>query len=84
MNSIVLYRTMSLTEETELPGSNLLLLPLWQGSKLNFQVANSILATVNFEPCQCEALEGEPIPYSGHTWGSPRVSLRTYLVPVIY
>ena len=34
-----------------IPGSNLLLPTVWTGSKLNFQVANSLLATVNFEPC---------------------------------
>ena len=33
-----------------IPGSNVLLPTVWPGSKLNFQVANLLLATVNFEP----------------------------------
>ena len=36
---------------TEFPGSNLLLPRFFIGGKLDFQVANLLLATVNFEPC---------------------------------
>ena len=35
-----------------IPGSNFLLPTVLPGSKLNFQVANLLLATVNFEPCK--------------------------------
>ena len=36
---------------TELPGSNILPPTFSIGGKWNFQVANLLLATVNFEPC---------------------------------
>ena len=36
---------------TECPGSKFLLLTFLMGGKWDFQVANLLLATVNFEPC---------------------------------
>ena len=45
-----------------IPGSNFLLPTVWPGSKLNFHVANLLLATVNFEPCNC--LTEESVGYS--------------------
>ena len=36
---------------TEFSGSNFLLPTFLYGGKLDFQVANLLLATVNFEPC---------------------------------
>ena len=36
----------------ELPGSNFLLPSFLSGGKWDFQVANLLLATVNFEPCK--------------------------------
>ena len=36
---------------TEFQGSNFLLLTIQTGGKWDFQVANLLLATVNFEPC---------------------------------
>ena len=38
---------------TELPGSNFLLPSFLTGGKWDFQVANLLLATANFEPCSC-------------------------------
>ena len=35
------------------PGSNFLLSTFPTGGKLDFQVVNLLLATVNFKPCQC-------------------------------
>ena len=40
-----------ITLRTEFPGSNFLLPIFLTGGKLDFQVANLLLATVNFEPC---------------------------------
>ena len=51
-----------ITSITEFPGSNFLLpgVPTIQtGSKSDFQVANLLLATVNFEPC-----DPTPLPVS--------------------
>ena len=39
-----------ITFTTEFPGSNFLLPPFFIGGKLDFQVTNLLLATVNFEP----------------------------------
>ena len=39
-----------ITFRTEFPGSNLLLPIFLTGGKLDFEVANLLLATVNFEP----------------------------------
>ena len=36
---------------TEFPGSNFLLPTIYTSSNLDFQVANLLLATVNYEPC---------------------------------
>ena len=47
-NRLVLPR---ITFITELPGSNILLPTFLTGSKRDFQVANLLLATVNFELC---------------------------------
>ena len=35
----------------KIPGSNILLPLIWLNSKFDFQVANLLLATPNFEPC---------------------------------
>ena len=40
-----------ITSTTEFPDSNFLLHTISVGDKCDFQVANSLLATVNFEPC---------------------------------
>ena len=40
-----------ITSTTEFPGSDILLPTIETGSKWGFQVANLLLATVNFEPC---------------------------------
>ena len=38
---------------TEFPGSNFLLPTCLTGGYWDFQVANLLLATVNFKPCYC-------------------------------
>ena len=35
----------------EIPGSNFLLLLVWLAIKFDFHVANLLLATANFKPC---------------------------------
>ena len=44
---------------TELPGSNFLLPRFLTGGKWDFQVANLLLATANFEPCYYTRMEGD-------------------------
>ena len=45
-----------ITFTTEFPGSNFLLPTFLTGGKWDFQVANLLLATVNFEPRKCRLL----------------------------
>ena len=45
-----------ITSITEFPASNFLLPTIQTGSKWDFQAANLLLATINFEPCQCRNL----------------------------
>ena len=42
-----------ITFRTEFPGSNLLLPTFLTGGKWDFEVANLLLVTVNFQPCVC-------------------------------
>ena len=45
-----------ITSITEFPGSNFLLPTIYTGSKWDFQVADLLLATVNFKPCNHRSL----------------------------
>ena len=40
-----------ITFRTEFPSSNFVLLRFLTGGKRDFQVANMLLATINFKPC---------------------------------
>ena len=56
---------------TEFPGSNFLLPTFLTGGKWDFQVANLLLATVNFEPC------------IGHVTGTlPGEAVATFVLPL--
>ena len=46
------FQEITFIHVTEIPGSNSFLLPTFlTGGQWDFQVANMLLATVNFEPC---------------------------------